>query len=116
MAGVAGKSGGARSGSGRKPAPKLPFRPTPDVPVKVEVPLEDAAPHGKTDALEYLLRVVADAGEETATRVRAAIAAVQYQRVKRADGGKREDQAEVAKKVAAGKFASSAPPRLVASR
>jgi len=111
MAGVKGKSGGARPnsggarpGAGRKPKPKAPPRDAP--------PLDDSR---KEDALEYLLRVVADAGESSHLRVRAAIAAVQYQRVKAGDGGKKDERVENAKKASSGRFAAAAPPRLVAN-
>jgi len=52
--------------------------------------------------------------EATATQVRAAIAAVQYTHMKKGDGGKKEQQAEAARKVAS-KFAPAAPPKLVAA-
>lgn len=104
MAGVKGKSGGARPGSGPKPKPKAPPHQTP--PPARDQPTQD-------DALAYLLRVVADAMEDPKLRVRAAIAAVQYQRVKAGDGGKKEDQASRAKKASSGRFASSEPPKLV---
>ena len=109
MAGVKGKSGGprpnsggARPGAGRKPKP---LRPTP--------PSDDRVAT-QEDALAYLLRVVADGGEDPKLRVRAAIAAVQYQRVKAGDGGKKDAKNEAAKKVA-GRFAAAAPPKLVAA-
>lgn len=53
--------------------------------------------------------------EATPIQVRAAIAAVQYTHMKKGDGGKKEEQADKAKKAGAGKFASSAPPRLAAA-
>ena len=55
------------------------------------------------------LTVAKHTPDATLIQVRAAIAAVQYTHTKRADGGKKEEQAEKAKK-AAGKFAASAPP------
>lgn len=60
--------------------------------------LQDVA-LGKTDA--------------TALQVRAAIAAVQYTHTKRHDGGKKDDAADKAKRVADGRFAPSAAPQLV---
>lgn len=110
MAGVKGKSGGprknsggarpnsggARPGAGRKPAEK------PETPVLPEM-----------DMLDMLQKVALGKVEATALQVRAAIAAVQYTHTKRGDGGKKEDQAERAKKAAKGRFAASAPPKLV---
>jgi phage terminase small subunit len=96
MAGAPGRSGGARAGAGRKPKPI----------VRAEV--EEGA-----DMLQFLQDVALGRVEANATQVRAAVAAVQYTHTKRHDGGKRDEQAERAKKVSAGKFAAAAPPRLV---
>lgn len=59
--------------------------------------------------LQLLQDIALGRVEASTVQVRAAIAAVQYTHVKRADGGKKDDQAEKAKK-AAGKFSSLAPP------
>jgi hypothetical protein len=48
-------------------------------------------------------------------QVRAAIAAAQYLHLKKGDGGKKEGDAEKAKKAGAGKFAPAPPPKLVAA-
>ena len=53
--------------------------------------------------------------EATALQVRALIAAVQYTHTKKGDGGKKDEEAEKAKKAGAGKFAPAAPPKLVAA-
>lgn len=53
--------------------------------------------------------------DATPIQVRAAIAAVQYTHTKRADGGKKEDQAEKAK-TAASKFQPTPPPLKVVGR
>lgn len=102
MAGVKGRSGGprpnsggARPGAGRKPKPK----PEPAV-----LP--------PMDMLEMLQKVALGEVEATALQVRAAIAAVQYTHTKKGDGGKKEEVAERAKKVAS-KFTASAPPKLI---
>ena len=63
--------------------------------------------------LKLLQDVALGIVEATPIQVRAAIAAVQYTHTKRADGGKKEEQAEKAKMVAGGKFAAAAPPKLV---
>lgn len=99
MAGVKGRSGGARSGAGRKASPR---------PSAVVVPAE-------TDMLELLQRVALGQIEATAIQVRAAIAAVQYTHTKRGDGGKKEEAAGKAKQAASGRFGAAPPPRLVAS-
>ena len=43
----------------------------------------------------------------------AAVAAAQYVHIKKGDGGKKDEDAEKAKKAGSGKFAPSAPPKLV---
>lgn len=63
--------------------------------------------------LRFLQDVALGRIEANATQVRAAVAAVQYTHTKRHDGGKKDEQAERAKKVSGGKFAAAAPPRLV---
>lgn len=110
MAGVPGRSGGARSGAGRprKGAPKAP-------PVVADLMPEDSG-GDEVEAgtpLEYLLRVMNDPVQDERLRVRAAVAAAQYVHTKTHDGGKRDAQADRAKQVAGGKFAAAPPPRLV---
>lgn len=100
MAGVKGRSGGARPGAGRKPKPK-PEAP-PLVPQSAEL-----------DMLQFLQAVALGLVEARPIQVRAAIAAVQYTHTKQGDGGKKDQQAEKAKKASTGKFASAAPPKLV---
>ncbi|MBZ2208488.1 hypothetical protein [Massilia soli] len=53
--------------------------------------------------------------DATAGQIRAAIAAVQYTHMKKGDGGKKDEEAERAKKAGAGKFSAAAPPKLVAA-
>ena len=105
MAGVKGMKGGggARPGAGRKPKPK------PEAAQPAPVVIEQ----GERDMLKLLQDVALGIVEATPIQVRAAIAAVQYTHTKRADGGKKEEQAEKAKRVSGGKFAASAPPKLV---
>ncbi len=99
MAGVKGRSGGARSGAGRKAKPRPPT---------VAAPPE-------TDMLDLLQKVALGQIEATTVQVRAAIAAVQYTHTKRGDGGKKEEAAGKAKQAASGRFGAAPPPRLVAS-
>ena len=106
MAGVKGMkgSGGARPGAGRKPKPAADRNDEKQAPV----------PQGDKDMLQLLQDVALGRTEATSLQVRAAIAAVQYTHTKRSDGGKKEGQAEKAKKVAS-KFATATPPKLVAA-
>lgn len=108
MAGKPGMKGGGgkRPGAGRKPGPKPPEKPKPE-------PVQVAA---GTDMLKMLQDVALGIIDATPIQVRAAIAAVQYTHTKRADGGKKDELVEKANKVAGGKFAPSAPPKLVHSR
>ena len=101
MAGVKGRSGGARPGSGPKPKPKVN-----DTPVPVET--------GGADMLQLLQDIALGRIEVSPTQLRAAIAAVQYTYAKVGEGGKKEQKQEQAKKVA-GRFAPAEPPKLVAS-
>lgn len=110
MAGVKGKSGGpransggARPGAGRKPNPEKAKEKAP--PAEIE----------ECDMLTLLQNVALGRVQANALQVRAAIAAVQYTHTKRGDGGKKEEDAEKAKKAGAGKFAAAAPPKLVAA-
>lgn len=99
MAGVKGRSGGARPGAGRKPAPKLPLT----------VP---AAP----TPLAFLLSVMNDPEADPALRVKAASTAAQYMHTRRQDGGKKDEQADKAKQAASGKFAAAPSPLKLVGR
>lgn len=137
MAGVSGKSGGprpnsggARPGAGRKPkaqTEKSANKPTgKGAAVKTEL---EPQPHGgalqrnksepveiaECDMLTLLKNIALGRVEATTGQIRAAIAAVQYTHTKKGDGGKKDEDAEKAKKAGAGKFAAAAPPKLVAA-
>lgn len=119
MAGVKGRSGGARPGAGR--------------PRKKTEPVQSAAerlepqPHGgslkRSDAnptpieadnmLEMLQKVALGQVRATSLQVRAAIAAVQYTHVKAGDGGKKDARKEAAAEAARGRLAPKQPPKLV---
>lgn len=92
-------SGGARPGAGRKPKPK-----------------PEPVPLGDRDMLQLLQDVALGRVDATALQVRAAIAAVQYTHTKKGDGGKKEEAADKASKAAKGRFSAAAPPKLVISR
>lgn len=114
MAGVTGRSGGARKGAGRKPKSAADATAAPatqaEARTQVPVPLEDQ------DMLTMLQNVALGRVFATSLQVRAAIAAVQYTHVKQGDGGKKDGRAAAAKKAAgAGKYASAAPPKLAAA-
>lgn len=135
MAGVAGKSGGARANSGgaRPGAGRKPKAVAGQSANKrgasrasVETKLEPQAHGGalkreksvpvevpECDMLTLLKNIALGRIEASAGQIRAAIAAVQYTHVKRADGGKKEEGQEAAKKAATGKFAAASAPRLV---
>lgn len=93
MAGVKGRSGGARPGAGRKPGPK----PEPAVNPGVE-------------PLAFLEGVMQGTIEATPLQVRAAIAAAQYRHMKKGDGGKKDETQAKAGKVASGRFGPARPP------
>jgi len=104
MAGMKGRSGGARPntggarpGAGRKPKP----------------PVEPAVVADDTDPLTFLEWVMRGRIEASPLQVRAAVAAAQYRHTKTGDGGKRDAEKGAAKKAGSGKFAPKAPPKLV---
>lgn len=137
MAGVAGKSGGARpnsggkrAGAGRKPkvTPKESANAKPASPGGVEIMLEPQPGGGALkrskaipavvepqDMLTLLQAIALGQIEASTTQVRAAIAAVQYTHIKKGDGGKKDSQQDAAETAAKGRFgAPPPPPRLVA--
>ena len=95
MAGVKGRSGGARPGAGRKPKP----------PGKLDVP-------AGLEPLAFLEAVMNDPLADPKLRVRAAIAAAQYRHAKKGEGGKKDERKERADKAGRGRFAPPAGPRL----
>lgn len=113
MAGVKGKSGGprvnsggARAGAGRKPK-AVSTESEKQKPPPSEIP--------EMDMLTLLKEIALGRVEASTGQIRAAIAAVQYEHVKKGDGGKKEDQVDRAKKAGAGKFSSAEPPKLAAA-
>lgn len=126
MAGVKGRSGGARPGAGRKPKPKpptvVPVEPQIAARMTVAEKREKAGEKPTTtvtaattiDMLQFLQDVALGRIEAKPMQVRAAIAAVQYTHAKKGEGGKKEAAASKAKEVAAGRFgARPAPLKLV---
>lgn len=106
MAGVKGKSGGARKnsggvrpGAGRKPKQKST--------ISTEVSTDN-------DPKTFLATVMNDPMADARLRLDAAKALLPYVAEKPGEVGKKEQRAQAAKKVSGGKFAPVAPPlRLV---
>lgn len=111
MAGVRGRSGGARPGAGRKPKePQKLAVAVPDIPSelpKVEIPPGVTLAH--TDPKLFLLALMNDLEADVKLRADAAKALMPFMHTKLGEGGKKEQQAEAARKVAS-KFAAAAPP------
>jgi phage terminase small subunit len=106
MAGVKGKSGGARAnaggyreGAGRKPKP--------------EEEKKTVVTSGNQTPLEFLLAIMNDNEIDDKLRLEAAKTAAQYVHYKAGDGGKKDEKQEAAKKAGLGKFAAVEPPKLI---
>ena len=116
MAGVRGRSGGARPGAGRKPKePQKIAIAVPDIPSevpKVEIPLGVTLAH--TDPKLFLLALMNDLEADVKLRADAAKALMPFMHTKLGEGGKKEQRTEDAKRVA-GRFSPGAPPRLAAA-
>lgn len=103
MAGVKGRSGGARPGAGRKPQP--------------QEEKQTIATSGKQTPLEFLLSVMNDNALEDKLRLDAAKTAAQYVHPKKGESsGKKEDAEELQKAAASGRFGARAGPRLVSNQ
>ena len=139
MAGVKGRSGGARPGAGRKKkqpvlltsaatpaaAPKPVKAPAkPKKAAKAPVPSPSPAPAAPPDVLAgmgeegfdprpALEQVAMGLLEPSPAQMKALVALMPYVHTKRGEGGKKEQKQEAAQKVAS-RFAPAAPPRLVA--
>lgn len=105
MAGVKGRSGGARKGTGgARPGAgrkkKAPATESSKAPVQID----------DCDMLKLLQDVALGRVQASTIQVRAAIAAVQYTHTKRGDGGKKEEVAGKAKTAGQGKFKPSPTP------
>ena len=96
MAGVKGRSGGARPGAGR--------------PKKEPTILQLAATY--SDPLPFLMAVVNDQGTDIKIRVDAAKAALPYKHAKPGEVGKKDLARDRAAAIGGGRFAPSAPPPL----
>ena len=106
MAGKPGRSGGARAGTGPKPKETQKL----DIPV----PVGDTLAH--KDPKIFLLALMNDLEADVKLRADAAKALLPFMHQKIGEGGKKDAKQDAAKKVGAGKFGASAPPRLVSNR
>ena len=113
--------GGSRPGAGRKPKdPQAVKKTAPKALVRAAVGDEKAdpcpAPELTNDSpLEYLLSVMRNPGTEMRVRMQAASIAAPYCHAKKGEGesSKKAEQAAKAKQAGGGKFAASAPPKLI---
>lgn len=96
MAGVKGRSGGARPNSG--PKKNL---------------IQLAA--NSDDPLEFLLQVMQDEKAPAEMRVRSAMIAAQYMHSRKGEGGVKTGRKSAAAAASSGKFAPAAAPKLVVS-
>jgi phage terminase small subunit len=110
MAGVKGKSGGARpnsggkrEGAGRKRVAAVPIAPE----------VAKAKPGEPLDPRPTLELVALGHMEVSPSQMKALLALLPYVHVKRGEGGKKDAAVDRAKKAATGRFAPKAPPRLV---
>lgn len=103
MAGMKGRSGGARPGAGRKKKPP------------VLLTNEPPAKDGEPDSLRVLRAIANDENLDYRTRLDAAKALAPYEAARKGEGGKKEQRQDAAKRVGTGRFAPAAPPRLVSS-
>lgn len=119
MAGAKGRSGGpransggARANSGGARANSGGARPGAGRPPKEPVYLTLSTVYDEPD--KFLKAVMNDSGTDAKLRVDAAKALLSAQVRRAENGGKKQEQAEAAKKVAS-KFATATPPKLVAA-
>ena len=117
-------TGGARPGAGRPrkgeskgKASLLKPTVTHSLPVPIPSPVEAVPVVTARSPLQYMLDVMNDAGADEKLRAQMAVAAAPYMHAKRAEGGKKDEQADKAKAAAGGRFKPAAPPlKLVARR
>jgi phage terminase small subunit len=100
MAGVKGRSGGARVGAGRKRAVAPAAGPLPAVVAE------------GTDPEVYLGRVMCGLEPAIRLRIEAAKVLCMMKRARMACGGKKAEQTQAAKTASKGRFAPSSPPKM----
>ena len=115
MAGVKGRSGGARPNSGGPRANSGGARPGAGRKKKPENEGKQFLPGSDPEAtpLDVLQQTMRDPDVPLALRIAAARAAAPFVHQKMGEGGKKEEKSTAAKKAAKGRFSPSAPPKLV---
>lgn len=108
MAGVKGRSGGARPNSGPKRKP-------PDIVAApagpaASVPGEPEAVVAGTDPLEFLKLVMLGTIDPSPSQLKAAIAAAKYVHRVAGDASKKEEAAKKADEASGGRFGARPPP------
>lgn len=111
MAGVKGRSGGARPNSG---GARPNSGPKPKPPVKLGIPVPVAGSLAHSDPKVFLLALMNDLEADIKLRAEAAKVLMPFVHQKVGETGIKDEKAEKAKKAAAGKFGAAAPPKLVA--
>ena len=118
--------GGARPGAGRKPLAKVVLNIAPP-PMDETEPVTELGPEPELEAMPltdmishkdpktFLIALMNDPAADVRIRSDAAKALMPFVHAKLGEGGKKEKEADLAKKIAKGKFAPSAPPKLVAN-
>lgn len=115
MAGVKGRSGGPRANSGgaRPGAGRKKQEQSPSVPIEQDGgAVEEGQTFDPRPTLELVARGLLEVSPQ---QYKALTALLPYAHTKKGEGGKKDLKAEAAKKVGAGKFAASAPPKLRAN-
>lgn len=129
MAGVKGRSGGARPGAGRKPRPPVLIDAKPsssereeripngDGIERDEKPVEVILAGDGKDPMQFLEDVMANPTLDAKLRLEAAKILMPFKHVRKGAAGKKAEKQDAAKKAAGGKFSAAAPPlRVVGSR
>lgn len=100
MAGVKGRSGGARPNSGPKPKEA----------VKLDIPVPVTETLAHKDPKVFLLALMNDLEADVKLRADAAKALMPFMHQKVAEAGKKDEKAQAAKKASTGKFGAAPPP------
>ena len=109
MAGVKGKSGGARANAGGARPNSGGARPGAGKKPRVVPPV---AINASPDPQKFLLDLMNDPAADPRMRLDAAKALMPFMHGK-PGAGKKDERVQAAKKVSTGKFAPAAPPRLI---
>ena len=114
MAGVKGRSGGARPNTGGARPNSGGARPNsgpkPKEPVKLTIPLPVGDTLAHKDPMVFLMALMNDIEADVKLRADAAKTLMMYIHPKKAEGGVKDEKAEKAKVAGMGKFAASATP------